>query len=214
MIRIVETTPYGDQKPGTSGLRKKVPVFQQTNYAENFIQSAFEELDVAGVTLVVGGDGRFFNDSAIQTILKMAVAHKVGHVVVGRGGLLSTPAASALIRKRKARAGIILSASHNPGGPDGRFRHQVSTPATAGRPALREDPTPSLRARAPARSYAIAEFGDLPISTRSGAVTIEGMPHRDRRQRRRLCRPHGEPLRLRPYRRALPLRLHACASTP
>ncbi|MFO1067081.1 MAG: alpha-D-glucose phosphate-specific phosphoglucomutase [Geminicoccaceae bacterium] len=121
-IRTVSTTPYADQKPGTSGLRKKVPVFQQPNYVENFVQSIFDSLDgFAGKTLVVGGDGRYFNREAIGTILRMAAANGFGRVLVGQGGLLSTPAASCVIRKHKAFGGIILSASHNPGGPTADF---------------------------------------------------------------------------------------------
>src|SRR5918911_827319 len=122
MIRTVQTTPYSDQKPGTSGLRKKVPVFQQPNYVENFVQSIFDSLEgIDGQLLVIGGDGRFYNREAIQVILKMAAANGFGTVLVGQGGLLSTPAASCVIRARKAYGGIILSASHNPGGPEGDF---------------------------------------------------------------------------------------------
>ena len=121
-IEQVTTTPFDDQKPGTSGLRKKTRVFQQPHYLENFVQSIFDALDgVEGYTLVVGGDGRFFNADAIQTILKMAAANGVSHAIVGQNGLLSTPAASHLIRKRGANGGIILSASHNPGGPEEDF---------------------------------------------------------------------------------------------
>ncbi|MBI3771411.1 MAG: alpha-D-glucose phosphate-specific phosphoglucomutase [Gammaproteobacteria bacterium] len=118
----VNTTPFTDQKPGTSGLRKRVAVFQQPNYLENFVQSIFDSLEgYQGKTLVVGGDGRYYNDHAIQTIVRMAVANGFGRILIGRGGLLSTPAASCVIRKHKAFGGIVLSASHNPGGPDGDF---------------------------------------------------------------------------------------------
>lgn len=118
----VATTPFEDQKPGTSGLRKKVTIFQQTAYLENFVQSIFDSVpELAGGTLVVGGDGRFYNDTAIQIILSMAAANGVAKVIVGQSGLLSTPAASCIIRKYKAVGGIILSASHNPGGPSGDF---------------------------------------------------------------------------------------------
>ena len=127
-IRTVETQPIAGQKPGTSGLRKKVPVFQAPHYVENFVQSIFDALretagpaDFAGKTLVVGGDGRFFNREAIQIILQMAAANGFGRALVGQGGLLSTPAASCVIRGRGAFGGIILSASHNPGGPHGDF---------------------------------------------------------------------------------------------
>ena len=122
MIKTVPTTPYQDQKPGTSGLRKKVPHFQQPNYVENFIQSIFDSLEgFEGKTLVIGGDGRFFNREVIQIALKMAAAAGFGRVLVGRGGILSTPAASNVIRKYGAFGGIILSASHNPGGPTEDF---------------------------------------------------------------------------------------------
>ncbi len=122
MIRTVKTRPYDDQKPGTSGLRKKVPVFQQEHYAENFIQSVFDSLDgFEGKTLVIGGDGRFFNREVIQIAIKMAAANGFGRVLVGEGGILSTPAASHVIRKNKAFGGLILSASHNPGGPNEDF---------------------------------------------------------------------------------------------
>lgn len=122
MIRVVATTPYEGQKPGTSGLRKKVPVFQQPHYIENFVQALFDSLDAfEGETLVIGGDGRFYNREAIQIVLKMAAAAGFGRVLVGRGGILSTPAASCVIRKHEAFGGIILSASHNPGGPEGDF---------------------------------------------------------------------------------------------
>ena len=121
-IKTVPTQPFSDQKPGTSGLRKKVGVFQTPHYVENFVQSVFDALSgFEGKTLVVGGDGRFFNREAIQTILKMAAANGFGRVLVGQGGILSTPAASCVIRKHEAFGGIILSASHNPGGPDGDF---------------------------------------------------------------------------------------------
>ena len=116
------TTPFEGQRPGTSGLRKKVPVFQQPNYAENFIQSVFDAVERGpGSTLVIGGDGRFHNRVVIQQAIRMAAANGYGRVLVGRGGILSTPAASNLIRKFGATGGLILSASHNPGGPDGDF---------------------------------------------------------------------------------------------
>jgi phosphoglucomutase len=121
-VRTVETTPFNDQKPGTSGLRKRVAIFRQANYLENFVQSIFDSIAApAGATLVLGGDGRYYNREAIQIILKMAAANGFGRVLVGAGGILSTPAASCIIRKYQTYGGIILSASHNPGGPDGDF---------------------------------------------------------------------------------------------
>ena len=120
--QLVPTRPFAGQRPGTSGLRKKVTVFQQPHYLENFVQSIFDALDgFAGALLVVGGDGRYYNDTAIQTILRMAAANGFGRILIGQRGLLSTPAASCVIRKRAAFGGIVLSASHNPGGPEGDF---------------------------------------------------------------------------------------------
>jgi len=122
MIETVATTPFGDQNPGTSGLRKKVVVFQQKNYVENFLQSIFDCLDnLKGQTLVLGGDGRFYNHDVLQTVIKMAAANGVGRIIIGRHGIFSTPAVSHLIRKYQAEGGIILSASHNAAGPDGDF---------------------------------------------------------------------------------------------
>ncbi|MBK1793810.1 alpha-D-glucose phosphate-specific phosphoglucomutase [Devosia sp. WQ 349] len=121
-IQTIKTTPYQDQKPGTSGLRKRVTVYSQPNYVENYIQAIFDSLEgFAGQTLVIGGDGRFYNDVAIQKAIRIAAANGFGKVLVGQGGLLSTPAASHVIRHYKAFGGLVLSASHNPGGPDGDF---------------------------------------------------------------------------------------------
>jgi phosphoglucomutase len=122
LISIVSVTPFSDQKPGTSGLRKAVGVFQQPHYAETFIQSVFDVVsDKTGGVLIIGGDGRFLNCEVIGKAIRMAAANGFSRVVVGRGGILSTPAASHLIRLHKASGGLILSASHNPGGPDGDF---------------------------------------------------------------------------------------------
>ncbi|WOD38866.1 alpha-D-glucose phosphate-specific phosphoglucomutase [Nodosilinea sp. E11] len=127
-IQTISTQPYNDQKPGTSGLRKKVKTFQQPNYLQNFIQATFDSLEgYQNQTLVVGGDGRYYNREAIQIILKMAAANGFGRVLVGQGGILSTPAASCVIRKNNAFGGIILSASHNPGGPDEDFGIKYNT---------------------------------------------------------------------------------------
>ena len=121
-INTVSTNVFAGQKPGTSGLRKKVTDFQQANYLENFVQSIFNTISpCAGKTLVIGGDGRYFNREAVQVIVKMAVANGFAKLLIGQGGILSTPAASCVIRKYKACGGIVLSASHNPGGPDEDF---------------------------------------------------------------------------------------------
>ena len=122
MARTKKTTPYPDQKPGTSGLRKRVKVFQQPRYLENFLQSVFDATEgKRGATLVIGGDGRFFQDHATKTAIRMAAANGFGRVIVGQNGLLSTPAASHLIRRNAALGGLIFSASHNPGGAEGDF---------------------------------------------------------------------------------------------
>ena len=127
-VRTVATSPVAGQRPGTSGLRKKVTVFQQPGYLENFVQAIFDSLEgFTGQTLVLGGDGRFHNDVAIQTIVRMAAANGFGRVLVGQNGILSTPAASCVIRKHHAFGGIILSASHNPGGPEGDFGIKYNT---------------------------------------------------------------------------------------
>ena len=151
-VLTVATSPFPDQRPGTSGLRKKVAVFQQPRYLENFVQSVFDTLTLpSGSTLVLGGDGRYYNHEALQVILKMAAANGIGRVLVGRGGLLSTPAASCVIRKYDAHAGIILSASHNPGGPQGDFGVKVNG-ANGG-------PAPSILTKAVyARSRALPTY--------------------------------------------------------
>ncbi len=162
MIRTVATTPFDDQKPGTSGLRKKVSVFQQPHYLENFVQALFDTLPGArGKTLVLGGDGRYYNDRAIQVILKMAAAKGFGKVLVGRDGLLSTPAVSCLIRKYRAFGGIILSASHNPGGPDGDFGIKYNT--GNGGPAPEKLTDQVYRNTREITRYLIADVPDVPL---------------------------------------------------
>jgi phosphoglucomutase len=127
-ILTVPTTPFADQKPGTSGLRKSVPDFQKPHYLENFVQAIFDTIgNCIGQTLVIGGDGRYYNRPAVQIILKMSAAAGFSHIKVGQGGILSTPAASCVIRKYQAMGGIILSASHNPGGPTGDFGIKYNT---------------------------------------------------------------------------------------
>src|ERR1700750_1294813 len=125
-IKRIATTSFEGQRPGTSGLRQKTRVFMQPHYVENFIQSTFNVIretsgDLAQHTLVVGGDGRYYNREATQIIIRMAAANGFGKLLVGRSGFLSTPAVSAVIRRREALGGIVLSASHNPGGIDEDF---------------------------------------------------------------------------------------------
>ncbi len=172
-ILTIPTQPIAGQRPGTSGLRKKVTVFQQPGYLENFVQAIFDSLEnFAGQTLVLGGDGRYFNDSAIQTILRMASANGFGRVLVGQHGILSTPAASCVIRGRGAFGGIILSASHNPGGPDGDFGIKYN--ASNGGPAA-EKITEAIYQRSLAidRYFSIAA-PDIDLST-LGSVTLGAM---------------------------------------
>ena len=173
MIKTVATKPFDDQKPGTSGLRKKVPEFQKPHYVENFLQSIFDSLEgYRGETLVLGGDGRYFNKEVVQIVLKMAAANGFGRVIVGKDGILSTPAASHLIRKNKAFGGIILSASHNPGGPKEDFgiKYNIGN----GGPAP-EKVTEAIFARSKAiERYLIEDFGDIDIGT-IAKVTAGGM---------------------------------------
>lgn len=163
-IKTVPTKPFEGQRPGTSGLRKKVTVFEQPHYLENFVQSIFDSLDdFQGKTLVVGGDGRYFNRKAIQVIIKMAAANGFGELMIGKGGLLSTPAASCVIRKYQAFGGIILSASHNPGGPAADFgiKYNISN----GGPAP-EKVTEAIYANTQKiESYQIADTPDIDLDT-------------------------------------------------
>ena len=161
-IKTHSTVPFLDQKPGTSGLRKKVKIFAQTNYLENFVQSIFDSITIAkGATLTLGGDGRFYNKTAIQTIIKMAAANGFAKVIVGQGGILSTPAASHIIRKYLTLGGIILSASHNPAGPDEDFGIKYNT--ANGGPAP-EKITEAIFAKSKTISqYKIADFDDVNI---------------------------------------------------
>ncbi|PHR24111.1 MAG: alpha-D-glucose phosphate-specific phosphoglucomutase [Hoeflea sp.] len=176
MNRTVSVTPFPDQKPGTSGLRKKVPVFQTPGYTEAFIQSIFDSLEgFEGKSLVIGGDGRFYNREVIQTAIRMAAANGFGRVLVGQGGILSTPAASHLIRKKQAFGGLILSASHNPGGPTEDFgiKYNISN----GGPAP-EKITEAIYARSQViDQYKIADFGDVDLDQigvfEAGGMTIE-----------------------------------------
>ena len=173
MIKTIATKPYADQKPGTSGLRKKVPEFQQANYIENFVQSIFDSLDgFAGKTLVVGGDGRYYNREAIQKVIKIAAANGFGKVLIGKGGILSTPAVSGLIRALAAYGGIILSASHNPGGPDGDFGIKYN--AGNGGPAPEKITDAIFERSKIIDHYKISDAGDVDLD-RLGATSVEGV---------------------------------------
>jgi len=173
MIKTVPTTPFEGQKPGTSGLRKKVRVFQQENYAENFIQSVFDAVSPPrGATLVIGGDGRFHNREVIQQAIRIAAANGYGRVLVGQGGILSTPAASCVIRKHQASGGLILSASHNPGGPDEDFgiKYNIANGGPAPEPV-----TEAIYARTRTIDrWLTVEWADIDLD-KQGVVTVAGM---------------------------------------
>jgi len=175
-IQTIPTQPFMDQKPGTSGLRKQVTVFQKPHYLENFVQAIFDSLEgVAGQTLVLGGDGRYYNRQAIQIILKIAAANGVGRVKVGHQGILSTPATSCVIRKYQTLGGIILSASHNPGGPEGDFGIKYNI--TNGGPAP-EKVTEAIYSRSKEIDrYMILEAPDVDLDSlgefQLGSMTVE-----------------------------------------
>ncbi|MEO1103175.1 MAG: alpha-D-glucose phosphate-specific phosphoglucomutase [Pseudomonadota bacterium] len=165
-VNVVPTTPFEGQKPGTSGLRAKTATFMEPGYLENFVEAIFQAVGpVSGRTLTLGGDGRYFNDKAIQTIIKMAAAHGVARIVVGEGGILSTPAASAVIRHRKTDGGIILSASHNPGGEDGDFGIKYNI--AAGGPAPESVTGNMFEITKTLNAYRIADVADIDL-TRQG----------------------------------------------
>ncbi len=173
---IVQTQPFTDQRPGTSGLRKKVSVFKGRHYLENFVQSIFDtQTGLKGAAMVLGGDGRYYNREAIQIILKMAAANGLAEVIVGRGGILSTPAASCVIRKYHTQGGIILSASHNPGGPNADFGIKFNVPN--GGPAPEGVTEAIFQRTCEIDQYLIAETPDVDIDTigtsQIGATSIK-----------------------------------------
>ncbi|GAB6139527.1 alpha-D-glucose phosphate-specific phosphoglucomutase [Methylosoma difficile] len=172
-IQTITTQPYNDQNPGTSGLRKKVKVFQQKGYLENFVQAIFDSLEgYTGKSLVLGGDGRYFNRVAIQTIIKIAAANGFGELIIGQGGLLSTPAASHVIRKYGAFGGLILSASHNPGGPNEDFgiKYNVSN----GGPAPEKDTGAFYQRSLVIDNYKTAVMDDVDLDC-IGSQEIDGL---------------------------------------
>lgn len=175
-VRTVNTQPFEGQRPGTSGLRKKTRVFEAPHYLENFLQSIVDVRDdLRGGLLVLGGDGRYYNREAIGRILAVAVGNGVSKVMIGQGGILSTPAASCVIRKHQANGGVILSASHNPGGREGDFGIKFNTPN--GGPAP-EGVTEAIYARTRTiEHYRVAELPDIDLDTlgqtRVGETMIE-----------------------------------------
>ena len=159
----VQTEPFDGQKPGTSGLRKKVREFQQPRYLENFVQSVFDTMgDCRGKRLVVGGDGRYYNEHAINVIAAMAVANGFAEVLVGQGGILSTPAASCVIRKYRADGGLILSASHNPGGPEEDFGIKFN--GANGGPASEQLTAEIYERTRTIERYHVADIGSLDLN--------------------------------------------------
>lgn len=171
-IQIIPTQPFSDQKPGTSGLRKKVRVFQQPHYLQNFVQSIFDTLEIpANATLTLGGDGRFYNKEAIQVIIKMAAANGFAKVLVGQHGILSTPAASNIIRKYHTFGGIILSASHNPAGPDDDFGIKYNT--SNGGPAPEKITDAIFANSKQITQYKLADLPDVDLSS-IGVTTLDG----------------------------------------
>ncbi|GAB1480700.1 alpha-D-glucose phosphate-specific phosphoglucomutase [Paracoccaceae bacterium] len=171
-VLTISTQPIAGQKPGTSGLRKKTRVFMGPHYLENFVQAVFDVVGCAGKTFVLGGDGRYFNDRAAQVILRMAAAQGAARVIVGQGAVLSTPAASHLIRLNKTDGGLIMSASHNPGGPDEDFGIKFNMPN--GGPAP-EAVTEAIFTRTTTLTdYRILEAQDVDLAT-IGRSTLGGM---------------------------------------
>ncbi len=172
-IKTILTQTYHDQNPGTSGLRKKVSVFKQVNYLENFVQAIFDSLEnYQGKTLVIGGDGRYFNREAIQIIIKIAAANGFDKLIIGQNGLLSTPAASHIIRKYGAFGGLILSASHNPAGEQGDFgiKYNVNN----GGPAPEKDTLAFFERSKALDHYKLADLPDINLDV-TGTQTIEGV---------------------------------------
>ncbi len=174
-IEEIKTRPFPDQKPGTSGLRKPVAQFQEPAYLENFVQSVFDAMPggAKGASLMLGGDGRYYNREAIQVIIKMAAANGVARLLVGTGGICSTPAVSNIIRKFKLSGGIILSASHNPGGPDGDFGIKFNT--SNGGPAPEKVTGAIYEKSLDIKRYLIAKGPDLDIDSMGAVYDVAGM---------------------------------------
>ncbi|KAI5120434.1 hypothetical protein M0805_009896 [Coniferiporia weirii] len=174
-VKEITTKPFDGQKPGTSGLRKRVKVFQQEHYTENFVQAILDSVEPKGQTLVIGGDGRYFSPEAVQTILKIASANGVAKLIIGKDGILSTPAASNVIRKYKAYGGILLTASHNPGGPNNDFgiKYNVSN----GGPAPENVTDKIFQRTKEIKSYRVLELPPIDLSkvgsSKYGSTDVE-----------------------------------------
>jgi len=171
-IKTIATQAFLDQKPGTSGLRKKVKIFQLPHYLENFVQSIFDTLTLPqNAVLTLGGDGRFYNRTAIQTIIQMAAANGFSKVIVGKGGILSTPAASHIIRQYQTFGGIILSASHNPAGPDEDFGIKYNT--ANGGPAPEKITEAIFENSKVLQAYKVADVPEINLDV-LGVTTVDG----------------------------------------
>ena len=198
---IVPTTPFNDQKPGTSGLRKKVTVYSQPHYVANFIQSIFDVMEgIQGQTVVVGGDGRFYNPEAIQIIVRMAAANGIGRLLIGRGGILSTPGR---FQRHPQVQGVRRHhpvGQPQPGRPRRRFRHQVQYRQR--RPGAGADHRRDIQADR--RDLRIPDAGNPGYRPRPAGHDRGGHDGRDHRSGRRLCRVDGKPVRLRPDPVAVP----------
>ena len=171
-VTTITTKLIAGQKPGTSGLRKKTPVFMGAHYLENFVQAIFDVVGAEGKTFVLGGDGRYFNDRAAQVILRMAAANGAARVIVGQGAILSTPAASHLIRLNKTDGGIIMSASHNPGGPTEDFGVKFNMPN--GGPAPEAVTEAMFQRTTTINEYRIVSAQDVDLS-KVGRTGLAGM---------------------------------------
>jgi phosphoglucomutase len=196
--QISLSAPFRDQKPGTSGLRKSSKQFEAPHYLESFIEASLRVLPgVAGGTLVVGGDGRYGNRRAIGVIARMAAAHGVARLITTTGGILSTPAASHLIRQHQASGGVILSASHNPGGPEGDFGVKIN--GANGGPTPESITDAIYAATQTLEGYRILESGELNLEP-AGQPAAGRHGRGGGRRRRRLCGPDAEAVRLRRHR--------------
>ncbi|KAJ1677038.1 Phosphoglucomutase-2, partial [Spiromyces aspiralis] len=179
-VKTVGTTPHEGQKPGTSGLRKRVRIFQQPNYTDNFVQAIFDATQIGqhgdAPSLVVGGDGRYFMKETIQTIIRIGIANGIQRFIVGKDGILSTPAGSHLIRSLGASGGILLTASHNPGGPEKDFGIKFN--AHNGGPAPENVTDKIYECTRAIRHYHIAEIPDVDISALGSHIVgeINGKP--------------------------------------
>jgi phosphoglucomutase len=180
-INTVSTKPFSGQKPGTSGLRKKVKVFQQKHYTENFVQATFTAMPGGseGKTIVVGGDGRYYSPEVVQIILRLGAGNGIKHIILGKDSILSTPAASALIRSMKTDGGILLTASHNPGGPENDFGIKFNT--ANGGPAPEDVTNKIHKITETISEYKEVDLPDVSAKLKSSLVEAGGLFYRNPR---------------------------------